>query len=513
MNYLSPGTCTVVDNAAACEYTAEETNCADDSKLCVAGVCLPQGAGNMPDGAGQLIFTEFMARSQGGADSGEWMELHNPTDVAYDIGGCLLKDGGETFHEITGAVVVGPGEYLVLAKSEDPVANHGLAFDYVYDSFNLSNDGDSMILQCEGLDIDIVEYESGLVNLGIAAQLKLDSYDAVANDDNANWCLATEMYGTVGKIGTPGLENTACPIANPCEPNPCLEVPDNSCKEDGITLVYYQTPGNCEVIAEAPVCTYPEFETNCDDDGKVCKMGMCASSDPCDPNPCIEPPGPTCDPDGVTVIAYETPGSCSVDQDAPVCDYTEVLNNCADKGMTCDNGICVGGGGNQPEAEGDFIITEIMPRSKSNTDNGEWFELFNTTAEPLDLGGCFIKGNGTESHEIQGSLEVGGGMFVVMAKSGVPADNHGLPADYVYGTSIALSNSGSDTISIVCNETPIDTVVFTTSWVTLATAIQLAPDVVDATANDDFANWCLATEIYGTADKKGTPGGKNSPCL
>jgi len=467
----------------------------------------------MPDDFGQIIFTEFMARSQSGADSGEWLELYNTTDTAYDIGGCLLKDDSQVFHEITGSLVIPNGGYLVLAKSENAVENHGLAFDYVYDNFNLSNDNDSMILSCDNLEIDSVSYTSALVNLGIAAQLELDSYDGVGNDDEANWCLSTEVYGTAGKLGTPGLENTACPVFNPCEPNPCLEAPDNSCLEDGLTMVYHETPGTCEVVNDEASCTYPEFQTNCGDDGKVCKDGMCALDTPCDPNPCLEPPVSECDVDGVTVISYEAPGNCSIDNDQALCDYAPVTNNCADKGMTCDNGICVGGGGDQPAAEGDVLITEIMPKSQGGSDKGEWFELFNTTDGPLDLGGCFIKGNGTENHEIQGPLEIGSGMFLALAKSVDPVENHGLPADYVYGTSVNLSNSGTDMISIVCNETPIDSVEFTGSWVTEATAIQLSPAVTDATANDDIANWCLATETYGTAGKLGTPGDKNSDCL
>ena len=41
-------------------------------------------------------------------------------------------------------------------------------------------------------------------------QLDPDSYDAVLNDDGANWCASVDEYGDLGELGTPGFANPAC---------------------------------------------------------------------------------------------------------------------------------------------------------------------------------------------------------------------------------------------------------------------------------------------------------------
>jgi len=158
-----------------------------------------------------------------------------------------------------------------------------------------------------------------------------------------------------------------------------------------------------------------------------------------------------------------------------------------------------------PDTAGDLLLSEIMPRSQSGTDNGEWFELYNPTRSPLELEGCEIFDNRAES--IDASLIIEPGGYAVFARSTDPAVNHGLPrVDWNYG-GIALNNSG-EVLGIRCGGTVIDQFDYPSGLVVLGAAAQLRTDVLDPIEADDAESWCIAPEGvgFGTADKRGTPG-------
>ena len=212
LTYPAVGTCALVDLLASCTYPQTETDCGASGLVCASGACVTPAI--KPTVAGQVIVTEFLARSQNSAaDFGEWVELFNATGQTLDLGGCVLHDAGTAeFHIIVGPLLVAAGGYLVLANSADPVENHGVAPDYVYSNFTLQNFSDNIILTCFEVEIDSVTYESGRpqVVLGAAAQLSLAAYDSVSNDTAANWCTAKSTYGSDGMLGTPGAANFDC---------------------------------------------------------------------------------------------------------------------------------------------------------------------------------------------------------------------------------------------------------------------------------------------------------------
>ncbi len=513
LEYPETGECTVDGLTPICDYAAIETDCSEEGMVCTEGACVYEGTGNQPDVAGEVLFTEFMAKSQAGSDKGEWVELYNASDESLDLGGCLFKDAGSDSHEIVGPLVFAPGAYLLLARSDVPEENHGLEPDYVYGGNSLSNSDDELIIECNGLVIDEVIYNGNLVLEGVAAQLDLDSFDVALNDDGANWCPAMQTYGTAGKLGTPGLANEACPEPDPCDPNPCTEAPADLCAEDGLTLNTFSAPGNCTNVDGEAVCDYPPVPVDCSADQKICKDGACVEppADPCDPNPCTEPPAPVCEVDGVTLTTHVTPGACTNVDGLASCEYTPETTDCGQDGGSCLDGACVPAGtGNTPDAAGEILITEHMPRSQSGTDNGEWVEVHNPGAEALDLGGCLLKDDNADSHEIAGTLVIPAGGYLVLAKSADPVANHGLQLDYVY-SGFNLSNSG-DAIIVECGGLVIDQVGYPDTAVILGAALQLDPDSYDAGLNDDPGVWCAATQVYGTADKLGTPGAANEQC-
>jgi hypothetical protein len=512
LTYASLGLCSY-DGDVACEYEAGEYDCADDGMVCVQGACLLEGEGNTPDAVGQIIITEFMAKSQGGSDKGEWLEVYNTTDGPLDLGGCLLRDDGSDSHEIVGPLVIAGGDALVLARSDVPEENHGLDVDYVYSGNSLSNSSDEIIIECGALVIDEITFGGSLVNEGIAAQLDADFYNSLDNDDGGNWCLAGTAYGTAGKLGTPGTMNPVCPEPDPCLPNPCTEPPAALCGEDGLTLTTYPATGDCTADNGVATCDYPATETNCADDELVCIAGACVEPppDPCDPNPCQEGPADTCNEANTAVVTATVPGNCTPTNGVGVCAYDTTEVACEVGVESCVDGGCVPlGAGDMPTLAGQIIVSEFMARSQSGSDNGEWIEVYNTTDDPLDLNGCLLLDEGSDSKTIESLLVVPAKGYKVLAKSADAAANHGLVPDYVYG-GYNLSND-EDEIILKCGDVIVDQVNFTTPQAVLGVAWALSADKLDATANDDMANWCAATAVYGTADKLGTPGLANAVC-
>ncbi len=189
-------------------------NPCDPGEACVDGECM---ASNLP-GPGDLVFTELMPNPAAVTDAeGEWIEMTNVSAAPVDIEGCeLVDDGNGPESDIInsgGPILVAPGATVLLAKVVDPAINGGVS-GVVYefgDAFSLTNDGgDELELQCGGTTIDRLVYTTMFgFGSGIAMQLDPGSQDATANDDAANWCAATAVYGD-GDLGTPGAVNGGC---------------------------------------------------------------------------------------------------------------------------------------------------------------------------------------------------------------------------------------------------------------------------------------------------------------
>ena len=93
-----------------------------------------------------------------GRFSNQFLELHNPTDSAIDIGGWWIDDlenGGSPMCSIAWGTVIEPGAYVVFYRAQT-----NIAFDYwAGDTVTISND--------EGLEIDSVSYPSEDSDFGV----------------------------------------------------------------------------------------------------------------------------------------------------------------------------------------------------------------------------------------------------------------------------------------------------------------------------------------------------------
>jgi hypothetical protein len=163
---------------------------------------------------------------------------------------------------------------------------------------------------------------------------------------------------------------------------------------------------------------------------------------------------------------------------------------------------------------GQIVITEIMPNPAAlNDGDGEWFEVRNTTAGPLQLGGCmFLDNQATPAmFPVTGSLIAPANGYLTFAIGATP----GFTPSFDYPDTWSLAQAG-DEVRLVCGTTLIDSVVYTSTWpFSSGFSMSLSPGSTTAAANDVQANWCRGAGIYNTVSTvsdEGTPGAANPAC-
>ncbi len=163
---------------------------------------------------------------------------------------------------------------------------------------------------------------------------------------------------------------------------------------------------------------------------------------------------------------------------------------------------------------GDLIVSEIMNDPSGSETQREWFELYNTTAAPIDIVGFEFADDGTDSFVVTSAnpVLVPAGGYLVLGRSADMALNGGVPVGYVY-SGFALSNA-SDEIIIRAGALAVDRVAFDDGVLfpdTPGRALTLDPNALDHTSNDDGASWCTASTALPSGDF-GTPGAANDAC-
>lgn len=159
---------------------------------------------------------------------------------------------------------------------------------------------------------------------------------------------------------------------------------------------------------------------------------------------------------------------------------------------------------------GDIIITEIMQNPDASDDaKGEYFEVYNTTANTIDLQGWVLSDLGTNTHTINTSVLVAAYGYVVLGKSTDLVINGGTPVDYAY-TSYTLGNT-DDEVVLSFDGTVIDMVAYDggVSFPNpVGASMELAVQAYNSVDNDIGKNWGVATTSFGSGDF-GTPGATN----
>lgn len=174
---------------------------------------------------------------------------------------------------------------------------------------------------------------------------------------------------------------------------------------------------------------------------------------------------------------------------------------------------------------GDIVITEIMNNPDPLTDTtGEWFEIYNTTGSDIDIVGWTLKDDGTDTYVIVAGGESGTGItivsaggYLVLGRSDNAAENGGAPVDYSYGTSGHTLGNGTDEIVLITSAmVEIARVNYDGGTVfpdPAGASMALDPSALNETDNDNGANWCESTDVYGDGTGSlGTPGAVNASC-
>jgi hypothetical protein len=165
--------------------------------------------------------------------------------------------------------------------------------------------------------------------------------------------------------------------------------------------------------------------------------------------------------------------------------------------------------------EGSLRIVEIMNNPLRVGDpKGEWIELFNATADDLDLYGLELASSDGDSHVITESLILEAGGYAILAINGDPSSNGGVSADHIY-SNVFLSNE-SDDLSLVMDGLTVDSL----SWDNGATmpdpdgaSIMLDPwGYTNGATGPDKSYWCSASTAWAEGSDLGSPGEENELC-
>jgi phage baseplate assembly protein gpV len=159
---------------------------------------------------------------------------------------------------------------------------------------------------------------------------------------------------------------------------------------------------------------------------------------------------------------------------------------------------------------GDVIVTEVMYHPSGDDFRKEWFEVYNTSAQTVNMNEWIITDDETDTHTIDygGPFYILPGEYMVFGRNDDTSLNGDVDLDYEYGT-FFLSNDGDEIVLSNVAKGEIDRIAYNPGVVwpdpKEGTAIALDPDNLNATDNNNGAHWQEAIENFGDGDR-GTPG-------
>ena len=158
------------------------------------------------------------------------------------------------------------------------------------------------------------------------------------------------------------------------------------------------------------------------------------------------------------------------------------------------------------------VISEILANPAATADSaGEWVEVYNAGSSAVDLQGWTLRDddpNYPNVHVISSSVPIPAGAYAVLAINGQSTTNGGVDADYAYGSSFLLGNSGDEVVLEDEGGRLVDRVAYTSGWgITSGASFQLIDPALD---NNLRSSWCVSQSPWsGSAGDRGTPGAPN----
>lgn len=409
-----------------------------------------------------LVINEILYNDGGNF---EFIEIFNNTGSAVDLSSWMISDGGNTF-TIPNGSSVNNNDFIILTQD---LANFATTYPAVTNVvgeylFGLSSGGESVILMdVNGSMSDQVDFENGTnswpaTTTGFSIELINPASD---NNVGLNWQVSNNSGGNPGQatasdVTAPDLISASASTSTTIDlqfdenlDQTTAETPGNYSVNNGITVSTAILDGGNNSIVHLTV--------------SVLTSGQ---------------------PYQVTVINVEDNLGNAITSDSESFTFTT------------------------PSSPGDVIITEIMQNPTAVSDNdGEFFEIYNTTGSTIDLDGWVIKDKDSESHTIDngGPLNINSGEYLVLGRNLDTATNGGVNVAYQY-SSFFLGNS-SDEVILEDNGVTIDSVAYdngSTFPDPSGASMELTDILLD---NNVGTNWLTATSAWiGSAGDFGTPG-------
>ena len=338
-----------------------------------------------------------------------------------------------------------------------------------------------------------------------------------------------------------------------CQGAGCLDIEEDEASapycgdgDCGVDDTCHSCPDDCALCCGNGECDYVETCETCPDDcGPCCGNGECDFEETCetcidDCGDCSECGNGICD---IPESCVSCPEDCSQDEccgdlvcetaSGETCkncpyDCGDCLPFCGDGilqefiGEQCEDGNADPGDGcdefcqiePEPADPGSVIITEIMKNPAHTSDSlGEWFELYNTTADDIDINGWIVEDAGQDGGVLfhPDGIVIPAQSYLLMVADEDPAINGGLEGGQLY-INVLMSNE-SDEVILRAGEVIVDQVVYDLESFpsTSGKSLSLDPGALTDQLNDLAENWCDAVDVYGDGDY-GSPGVENPPC-
>jgi hypothetical protein len=174
----------------------------------------------VPGYFGTVVITEVMYDDTEPTDA-EWIEVHNTTDSAINIGGWIVTDAAqcppltEGWFEVPPGIVIGPGEYLVLATLDLPeIVGEVVCMPFTPTSFD--NNGDNIAIYTELSGGQLVD---GSLTVNYPDMAYSNAGNSIEKCDPtlpwsgspADWHQSVNFYGA-GRYQScsPGFPNSPC---------------------------------------------------------------------------------------------------------------------------------------------------------------------------------------------------------------------------------------------------------------------------------------------------------------
>jgi hypothetical protein len=503
--------------------------------------------------SGELLFSELMVTPKVTKDyRGEWIELYNTSNEKINLRGLKVSDGKNAI-VIGSPIVIFPESYVVLAVRDNPIKNGMITeVDAIYSSqgFQLGLKG-TLTLSNNDDVIDSITYDvraDKMAFMGKSISFDKDSSSSI-------WCPSTSVYGS-GDHGTPKQANDSC-----IEQKILFNARKKGEKILPVLSLDKLKPGQL-VISEMMLPVNPDkqwFELHNTGSAPMNLKGLKIHSNEEDgfviDKDLFVPPKkhvvlaartPFVDVDYVytlkefsmavagKIILSTTNGSMletvmlhqfaksdtvskfsnasSFDNDTPKtwCDGTTEYK--FGYGTPRNPNVpCAKFSGRKSQTQ--LIISEIMIEpSKVEDYRGEWFEIYNSSDNQLNLNGIQFLSKEGQSFTITEDILVAAKSYAVLSTRSNVKVNGGIE-NVVFQYNINEFNLVfNDFIEIRDAAGIIDRVEFIAGRThPQVKGRSLVLRTLDTNKNDLPEEWCVANTLYGLGDM-GTPGKENSTC-